>query len=346
MVSLTSCSSAPAQESSSPKGSQASTIAFSAWQTNATIPNYEIFTMNTDGTGMVDLTHNEASDTYPAFSPDGKQIAFCSDRDGSSSVYIMSEDGSNQRLLTNQVTDCGNPTWSVPVWSPDGKWIGITSAEGGTNPNGKMDIFIVRSDASHMYNLTNNPAYDSGLSWSPDSKKIAFASDRDGNFEIYVVDIDGKGLTRLTNDASTDGQPVWSPNGKQLVFKSQRTGFQEIYTMNADGSNLNRLTNNQQTATNPVWSPDGASIFYTSNQDGNVEIYRMSSDGSNQVNLTKNKVEDYWFWLSPDGSQIAYSSCLSGCPLGQGIWNTSIMNSDGSNPRELLKMEAAVSFKP
>jgi Tol biopolymer transport system component len=343
---LGSCATSNPTGTDSPAGSQVRQIAFSAWQVKTAVPNYEIFSMNSDGTGMVDLTNNEASDTYPAYSPDGKQIAFCSDRDGVSAVYLMNEDGSNQRLLTNQITDCGDPSWSVPVWSPDGKWIGITSAKVGPNPNGKMDIFIVRADASHMYNLTNDPAYDSGLSWSPDSKKIAFASDRDGNFEIYVVGIDGKNLIRLTDNSAVDGQPSWSPDGKHLLFKSQRSGYQEIYSMNADGSNLIQLTRDTSVNSNPIWSPDGEIIYFTSNKDGNIEIYRMKASGVDPVNLTNSSVDDYWFWLSPDGSQIAYSSCLSGCPIVEGTWNTSVMNSDGSNVRELLKLEASVSWKP
>jgi Tol biopolymer transport system component len=343
---LASCTSPNPQAPGSPSGSKSDVIVFSAWQATSSIPNYEIYSMNVDGTGRVNLTNNEANDTYPAYSPDGKQIAFCSNRNGQSELFLMNEDGSNQHLLTNQVSDCGDPSWSVPVWSPDGKWIGITSTTGGTNPNGKMDIFIVRSDASHMYNLTNDPAYDSGLSWSPDSKQIAFASDRNGNFELYVVDIDGKNLTQLTNDSAVDGQPVWSPDGKTLIFKSQRTGYQELYSMNADGSNLTQLTRDMSINTNPVWSPDGENIYYSSNKDGNIEIYRMKATGVDPVNLTNSLVDDYWFWLSPDGSQIIFSSCLSGCELGSGTWNTSIMNSDGTNVRELLKLDASVSWKP
>ncbi len=323
-----------------------SQIIFSAWEATASIPNNEIFSMNIDGSGMTNLSNNAASDTYPAYSPDGTQIAFCSDRSGKSEIYLMNDDGSNQRLLTDQVPDCGNPAWAVPTWSPDSKWIGIASASGGSNSNGKMDIFIVRADASKMYNLTNNPANDAGFSWSPDSQRIAFASDRDGNFELYVVGIDGRGMTRLTSDPGTDGQPVWSPDGKQIAFKSNRAGPQEIYVMNADGTIQVRLTGDEATDTNPAWSPDGKSIYYSTNKDGNVEIYRMSADGLNQENLTNSSAEDYWFWLSPDGSEIVYSSCLADCQTSSAKWSTSIMNSDGSGKRVLFTSEASVSFKP
>lgn len=332
--------------SSLPKASPSTKIALSAWKGTSTIPNNEIFTMNTDGSGLTDLTNNDASDIYPAYSPDGKQIAFCSDRGGKSELYLMNEDGTNQHRMTDQIADCGNPAWSVPVWSPDGKWIAISSSIDGSYPTGKMDIFVIRSDESHMYNLSNYAANDLGYSWSPDSKKVAFASDRDGNLEVYVVGVDGQDLTRLTYDSATDAQPVWSPDGKRLAFKSNRFGNMEIFIMQADGSNQVQLTSNGSMNTNPAWSPDGKSIFYSSNTDGNVEVYRIEADLSLQKNLTNSKVDDYWFWLSPDGSQLIVSTCLSNCLASQATWSTSIMNSDGSQPEELLKQEASVSWKP
>lgn len=343
---LSSCSSTNTNDSAALKRAPSTKIAYSAWLATTSIPNYEIFTMNTDGSGLVNLTNNDASDTYPAYSPNGKRIAFCSDRGGKSELYLMNEDGSNQHRMTDQITDCGNPVWSVPVWSPDGKWIAISTSVGKPFPNGKMEIFIIRSDESHMYNLTNDPSNDMGYSWSPDSKKIAFASDRDGNMNIYVVGVDGKDLTRLTDNTNTDGQPVWSPDGTQIAFKSNRLGAMEIFTMNPDGSNQLQATSDGAIDTNPVWSPDGGYLYYTTNTDGNVEIYRGSLGGKFPVNLTRSKNEDYWFWLSPDGSQIISSYCLEGCLQGVGTWNTSIMNSDGTNNKVLLQTEASVSWKP
>ncbi len=343
---ISACASSAPQSAAVPTAPSVPKIAFSAWKADTAIPNNEIFSMNLDGTGLVDLTNNDASDTYPAYSPDGKQIAFCSDRAGKSELYIMNEDGTNQHRITDQIPDCGNPSWSVPVWSPDDKWIGIPSTASQAANNQKMDIFLLKSDESKMYNLTNNAASEGSFSWSPDSQQIAFASNRDGNYEIYTVGIDGRNLTRLTNNSTTDSLPAWSPDGQRIAYTSNWQGALEIYVMNTDGSNQVRLTSDISASTNPVWSPDGKTIFYTTNKDGNVEIYRMSADGSNQTNLTNSSVDDYWFWLSPDGSQVAFSSCVANCLAGQATWNTSVMNSDGTNQRELLKSQASISFKP
>lgn len=343
---VSACSTGTRKAGSPPDAPSGEKIAFSAWEAKTSIANYEIYTMNIDGTGLTNLTNSDASETYPVYSPDGKKIAYCSDANGKSELYLMNEDGSNQHRMTDQVKDCGNPPWSSPVWSPDGKWIAISTTIGGTFPAGKMDIFVIRSDESHMYNLTNDPSNDLGYSWSPDSKKIAFASDREGNLDIYVVGVDGKELTRLTDDKNSDGQPVWSPDGKQLAFKSNRLGAMEIFVMDADGANQVQVTEDGAINSNPTWGPDGKALYYASNTDGNIEIYRIGLDGKNHLNLTQSKDDDYWFWLSPDGSQIVYSSCLAGCLEGVGTWNTSIMNSDGSDKQVLLKSEASVSWKP
>jgi len=101
---------------------------------------------------------------YPAWSPDGNNIVFCSDRCGNSEVYLMNADGSDQHLLTDKIIDCANPSWSVPIWSPDGQWIAISSALSAAYTEGKLDIFLIRPDGSQAINLTNHPANDRGYS--------------------------------------------------------------------------------------------------------------------------------------------------------------------------------------
>jgi len=116
--------------------------------------------------------------------------------------------------------------------------------------------------------------------------------------------------------------------------------------MNADGSRQINLTNNSASDQNPAWSVDGKFIYFTSYRDGNTEIYRMNADGTGQVNLTNSPQEDYWFRLSPDGSQIAITSCLEKCQTSESVWKTSIMNSDGTNQREVLDVASSVFWRP
>src|SRR6185436_15232437 len=95
---------------------------------------------------------------------------------------------------------------------------------------------------STLVRLTNNNAQDSPASWSPEGRRIAFASNRDGKTEIYVMEADGSNVSRLTNNLTDDDFPKWSPDGRKILFHSNRDGNWEIYVMEADGSNQTRLT--------------------------------------------------------------------------------------------------------
>jgi Tol biopolymer transport system component len=236
--------------------------------------NYEIYVMNADGSNKTQLTNNMVLDYHPVLSPDGKKIAFASQMD-------------NNAVFFNE---------------------GIGLDSDMTKGN---EIYVMNADGSNQTRLTNNNYYDTVSSWSPDSSKILFISDRDGNYEIYVMNADGSNQTRLTDNTAWDGEPDWSPDGNKVVFSSKRNRNYEIYIMNPDGSNQTRLTNTDFTDFSPVWSPDGTKIAFFSNRDGNHgEVYMMNADGSNQTRLTNVKsINDFEnpVW-SPDGMKIAFVS--------------------------------------
>lgn len=161
------------------------------------LENLEVVAMNADGTDVVNLSRNMATDQLPLWSPDGTKIAFQSDRDGVGEIFVMNSDGSNQRNITNNPAADG---W--PCWSPDGTRIAFVSSR-----DSDMEIFVVNVDGSSLTKLTNNSAWDGGPTWSSDGTQIAFETNRDGDYRVYVMNADGTDPTRLTNERSS--YPVW-----------------------------------------------------------------------------------------------------------------------------------------
>jgi WD40-like Beta Propeller Repeat len=223
----------------------------------------EIYLVKANGTGLVRLTTNTASDAQPAWSPDGGKIAFATTRDGNWEIYVMDAGGQNPvRLTTAPAAD------RSPAWSPDGSKIAFTS-----DRDGNAEIYVMDTDGSNPVRLTNHAAHEADPAWSPDGSKIAFASNRDGNFEIYVIDADGQNPLRLTTNTVDDVQPDWSPDGTKLVFSrfesawcgGEFTGLcgHELFVMNADGSAASLLPiGYRQNRKDPAWSPDGAWIAF------------------------------------------------------------------------------------
>src|SRR5262245_8908264 len=324
------------------------------------------------------LTFNQAMDVFPVFSPNDRQIAFISNRDGKPALFVMSADGGDARRITD--VSYGS---SFPQWSPNGKRIAFESGR-----DGGMGIFLINPDGSDMVKLIDNAGWPA---WSPDGKRIAFHRGREAAVEIYVVNLSGGDPVRLTNNAAFDANPSWSPDGSQIVFsRDTAPGVLNVFVMNADGSGQRQLTNFKAWAGGPMWSPDGKRIAFgmsssmavidhaiylmepdgsgtvklpwfnksnsggwfswsrdgkrlvtTSEQTGDDEIYIVSAEFSADTRLTRHVADDVQPDWSPDGKQIVFVSARDG---GRAIY---AMNADGANVRKLHDLDwRAVYARP
>jgi Tol biopolymer transport system component len=299
-------------------------IAFSKF-----VSDYEIYSMNPDGSDQTNLSNNPATDQSPAWSPDGTQIAFYSTRDVVGSVvnyeiYVMNADGSGQ---TNISTDPAMDT--DPAWSPDGSKIVFVSDRAG-NP----DIWVMNADGSGATRLTTAVAFDVAPEWSPDGKQIAFTSFRDGNAEIYAMTAsDGTDQVNLTNNPAFDYGPSWSPDSLRIAFESNRDGDSDIYVMNRDGSSPTNLTNSSTgNNTAPAWSPDGTKIAYRADPD-DAEIFVMNADGSGKTNVTNDDAasDDFPNWGVLVDNAPPETTIASG-PSGVIATNTATFTFSSSEP--------------
>jgi Tol biopolymer transport system component/regulator of sirC expression with transglutaminase-like and TPR domain len=247
--------------------------------------NEEIYVMKADGSDQTRLTDHPFDDWRPAWSPDGRRIAFTSIRedDIANQIYVMDADGSNVVKLSNNLGDDRDPAWAL-----DGTGIAFVSRRDG-NP----EIYVMNENGGNQTRLTENAADDLHPSWSPDGTKIAFQSNRgDANHEIYIMNRDGSDLVKITNNPADDEHPHGSPDGTRIAFASNRDGNHEIYVMDVASGNLMRLTYDPAWDGWPAWSPDNSKIAFTSTRDGNEEIYVINVDGSNLTRLTNRSALD------------------------------------------------------
>jgi len=269
-------SSAPTPTPTPVPGAAAQPIAFTKPGTSGAS---DIFLVNTDGTGVVNITNAAGDDTRPAWSPDGTRVAYTCLRqpDGSIAppqrICVRNADGTGFAVLSNTFAeDFG------PAWSPDGRQIAFTSF----SPGFQTTISIMNADGGARFPFLNftgaaNPDF------SPDGTTLVF----DQVNAIWTFNLITRSGLRITEPAG-DSRPHYSPNGSKIVFQSTRNGQAEIYVMNPDGSGQTRLTNNPAADTAPSWSPDGTKILFTSLRDDGTTpaLYVMNADGSNPTRLT------------------------------------------------------------
>lgn len=241
---------------------------------------YAICVMRSDGTEQQRVT-SRLTTSDPAWSPDGRRIAFTRNEDVGESttftnddVFVMDADGDDVLQLT---PEADGQMAGQPSWSPDGEHIAFMRGESvhSAVPSRFGALFVIRADGSEVRQLTSGP--DRAPAWSPDGREIAFVHGEDlssfpgANEDVYVVDAGGGDPRRLTRAArSFETTPTWSPDGSRIAFarstfQTQFDGKAAIYVMRRDGSGERLLLAYQHFAGGPqglAWSPDGRTIAF------------------------------------------------------------------------------------
>ena len=179
----------------------------------------------------------------PAFSPDGRYVAFNSNRDDNNDVYVANVDGTGLRRLTNHPAIDTSPTWS-----PNSQQIAFTSDRTGT-----PQIYVIGADGTGLRRLTYE-TYCDRPTWSPPPfNEIAYSSRTGPGHDIKVLDLATNEVRQLTFGLGSNESPSYSPNGRHIAFTSTRNDTKQIYTIGRDGRGLRRITsmgNNEM----PSWS--------------------------------------------------------------------------------------------
>jgi TolB protein len=203
--------------------------------------SYDIYTAKPDGSDLKRLTNSPGYDAEATITRDGKKIAFTSMRNSDLDIYVMDADGSHVKQLTHELGYDGGPFWSY-----DGKKIAYRAehpktaeeiaayrkllSQGKIKP-GNLEIWVMNADGGNRHQITNNGAANFAPYFTPDGKRIIFASnfaDQKGarEFDLFIVNVDGTHQERVTYYPDFDSFPMFSSDGKKLVWASNRNGKQ------------------------------------------------------------------------------------------------------------------------
>jgi len=236
---------------------------------------------------------------------------------------VLAGDDGEIHMLSLQTGSSGAVT-SIEgdQFDPDGHHRLVVFRDSRSGVNVDDEIYVVRSDGTHVRNLTDAPdSNEWGPAWSPDGTRIAFSSDREGMPQVYVMNVDGTGVERLSD---VEGEyPAWSPDGTRIAFESYVGGTTpfgdpnyDVFIMDADGSNEQNLTNDPDSYDGyPSWSPDGEWIAFESTlatpedfeppaydreRISDFDIWVMRADGTDPRNVTANleTLEKFPDWSS------------------------------------------------
>ena len=228
----------------------------------------------------------------PQLSPDGRYIAFLSERD-LFGIDLFLADAETGEILKKLESVGLNPHFdalrfinSAGTWSPDGQKFAYVVYADGDNEIAILDVAsrnVERRVKVAGVGALKDPA------WSPDGRTIAFTGISGGVSDLYMVDVDGGTARQLTNDRYADIQPVWSPNGRQIAFSSDRgpgTSFDRLTFAQSrlalydlDSGEIETLTLFPDAKhINPAWAPDGESLYFISDRDGFSNVYRYALD--------------------------------------------------------------------
>lgn len=226
------------------------------------------------------LTENVPGDDYfPAWSPDGNEIAFVSKRDGTQRLYVMNRFGEAVRPLAV----FNGSSWDM-AWSPDSAKLAFTASERYMDDVEELVIADVLTGDVQW--ITDNELTDSAPDWSPDGTRVIWSSGNYENSQIMLYNVDTGETSALTHDNHINRFPLWSPDGTRIAYESSPVDSgTQIYLMNADGSDQETLP--PVDAFPMAWSPDGTALLFVARREGRFDLYTLHLSDNSQQRLTE-----------------------------------------------------------
>ncbi len=239
--------------------------------------HFQLVIADADGANAHVVLQSDQPIMSPAWSPDGKWLAYVSFENKRSTVYVQ-QVSTGQRQLVSARAGVNN----APSWSPDGRRLALTL--GGTN--GNLDIYVLDLSSQQLTRLTDDPSIDTEPIWAPDGRSIYFTSDRGGGPQIYQIGAQaGDRPKRITFEGSYNAHPCISPDGTQLAMVTQDGGSFRIAVQDLASGTVRYLSPGPLDNA-PSFAPNGAMLLYASIANGQSVLQRASLDGQTSQRLT------------------------------------------------------------
>jgi serine/threonine-protein kinase len=307
---------------------------------------------------MTQLSFREGLEEWPAWSPDGKQLAFVAEVDGYRQLFLRPVAGGAERQLSD-----GRRDHIQPGWSPDGARIAFVrgaTATGKLEPS-EVDGYYYESAelwAMELASSRETKLFDNGFnpSYAPDGGRLAFDALLAGGQRIWVSDTRGRNPRQVTSDSSeavVHTQPRWSPDGSKLVFRRIEKTKSDIAVANLSTGTVTPVTDDYIFDTDPTWSPDGRSIYFSSYRGGGLNLWRVpvgptGAPAGSAQQLTTGAGEDVQSTLAPDGRRLVFA--VRG--INSDLWRLPVSRETGEvtgAPEPVLattRVESRASWSP
>lgn len=251
-------------------------IAYVSEQRNGSQQRFRLIVADADGENAQIVADSPDPLMSPAWSPDGRRLAYVSFENNQSGIYVQTlRTGTRDRVSAREGIN------GAPVFSPDGRTLALTLSREG----GNADIYTLDLTTQVLNRLTRDPAIDTEAVWAPDGESIYFTSDRSGGPQIYRVDPSpGARAERVTFEGNYNARPRLSPDGRQLAVVHRDRGNYRIAVVDPR-TGLTQVLSNGSLDESPSFAPNGAVIIYATRENGRGVLSSVSTDGRIQQQI-------------------------------------------------------------
>jgi TolB protein len=253
----------------------------------------ELYIADYDGFNVKRITVNNSLNILPAWSPDGRALAYVSYRQGGPNIFVA-------RIFEGtsaNITRSGEQAFA-PTFSSDGKRIAYAS-----NKSGNMEIWVANADGTGAHRVTSSPGSDTAPSWSPTGQEIAFTSDRSGNPQLYVMDSEGLNLRRLTTVGNWNDAAAWNPSKEysEIAYTARLevggpVSF-DIAVIDLAARQVRQITSGRGSCEYPSWAPNGRHLVFSCKRGNTWQITISDREGRTVNTLATgagNNVQPDW----------------------------------------------------